>query len=188
MRAARAVGGGVVAIDVLEDPDRGLLVNEVNYTMEFRNSILPTGVDIPDRMVDFALRVAEEGWAAANGWQNGAPRVSGRFAGRWRLNDETHDQSRAIASPLSGASGYVGGELLRLLLQHPQVEVAQVTSERNAGAYVHFTHPNLRGATKLQFVSAATWRPATCSSWGCPTVGPWTASSTSPRGLNALST
>jgi [lysine-biosynthesis-protein LysW]--L-2-aminoadipate ligase len=73
VRAARAVGGGVVAIDVLEDPERGLLVNEVNYTMEFRNSILPTGVDIPDRMVDFALRVAAEGWAGANGWNNGAP-------------------------------------------------------------------------------------------------------------------
>jgi [lysine-biosynthesis-protein LysW]--L-2-aminoadipate ligase len=73
VRAAKAVGGGVVAIDVLEDPDRGLLVNEVNYTMEFRNSILPTGVDIPARMVDFALRVAADGWAAANGWSNGAP-------------------------------------------------------------------------------------------------------------------
>ena len=73
VRAARAVGGGVVAIDVLEDPGRGLLVNEVNYTMEFRNSILPTGVNIPDRMVDFALRVAREGWSAANGWADGAP-------------------------------------------------------------------------------------------------------------------
>ncbi|MCB0074867.1 MAG: 30S ribosomal protein S6--L-glutamate ligase, partial [Caldilineaceae bacterium] len=61
------------AIDVLEDPGRGLLVNEVNYTMEFRNSILPTGVNIPDRMVDFALRVAREGWSAANGWADGAP-------------------------------------------------------------------------------------------------------------------
>ncbi|HEX9793005.1 MAG TPA: lysine biosynthesis protein LysX [Planctomycetota bacterium] len=56
--AARAIGGGVVAIDVLEDPDRGLLVNEVNYTMEFRNSIAPTGVDIPDRIVDYLLEVA----------------------------------------------------------------------------------------------------------------------------------
>lgn len=71
VRAAKAVGGGVVAIDVLEDPNRGLLINEVNYTMEFRNSIAPTGVDIPGRMVDFTLRVAKEGWAAANGWQNG---------------------------------------------------------------------------------------------------------------------
>lgn len=53
-----------------------------------------------------------------------------------------------------GASGYTGGELLRLLLAHPEIEVVQVTSERNAGAFVHFTHPNLRGRTKLQFVSA----------------------------------
>ena len=73
VRAAKAVGGGVVAIDVLEDPDRGLLINEVNYTMEFRNSIAPTGVDIPGRMIDFSLRVAKEGWAAANGWHNGEP-------------------------------------------------------------------------------------------------------------------
>src|SRR5215475_3077990 len=59
--AAKACGGGIVAIDVLEDPDRGLLVNEVNYTMEFRNSIAPTGVDIPGRMVDFSLKVARDG-------------------------------------------------------------------------------------------------------------------------------
>lgn len=73
VRAAKAVGGGVVAIDVLEDPNRGLLINEVNYTMEFRNSIAPTGVDIPGRMIDFSLRVAKDGWAAANGWHNGEP-------------------------------------------------------------------------------------------------------------------
>jgi [lysine-biosynthesis-protein LysW]--L-2-aminoadipate ligase len=63
------VGGGVVAIDVFEDPERGLLINEVNYTMEFRNSIEPTGVDIPGCIVDFAVRVARDGWAAANGWR-----------------------------------------------------------------------------------------------------------------------
>lgn len=73
VRAATAVGGGVVAIDVFEDPDRGLLINEVNYTMEFRNSIEPTGVDIPGRIVDFALAVARDGWAAANGWRRVAP-------------------------------------------------------------------------------------------------------------------
>lgn len=54
-----------------------------------------------------------------------------------------------------GASGYAGGELLRLLLDHPHACVAQVTSERNAGSFVHFTHPNLRGRTRLKFVSAA---------------------------------
>ena len=59
IRAAKAVGGGVVAIDVLEDPDRGLLINEVNYTMEFRNSIAPTGVDIPAKVVDYVVAVGE---------------------------------------------------------------------------------------------------------------------------------
>ena len=58
--AAHAVGGGIVAVDVLEDPERGLLINEVNHTMEFRNSIAPTGVDIPGAIVDYALQVAGE--------------------------------------------------------------------------------------------------------------------------------
>ncbi len=57
-RAAQAVGGGVLAIDVLEDPDRGLLVNEVNHTMEFRNSIHTTGVDIPAVVAEYVLDVA----------------------------------------------------------------------------------------------------------------------------------
>jgi len=57
--AAEAVGGGIVAVDLLEDEDRGLLVNEVNYTMEFRNSIHTTGVDIPARMVDYVVAVGE---------------------------------------------------------------------------------------------------------------------------------
>ncbi|NOZ05710.1 MAG: lysine biosynthesis protein LysX [Chloroflexi bacterium] len=56
--AANAVGGGVLAVDVFEDPGHGYSVNEVNYTMEFRNSIAPTGVDIPDRIVDYVLQVA----------------------------------------------------------------------------------------------------------------------------------
>ena len=56
LAAADAVGGGILAIDLLES-DRGMLVNEVNYTMEFRNSIEPTGVDIPARMVDFVVNL-----------------------------------------------------------------------------------------------------------------------------------
>jgi [lysine-biosynthesis-protein LysW]---L-2-aminoadipate ligase len=56
--AALAVGGGVVAIDVLEALDGRLLVNEVNYTMEFRNSIDTTGVNIPARIVDYVVRSA----------------------------------------------------------------------------------------------------------------------------------
>ena len=55
VRAAQAVGGGILAIDVLEDPQCGLLVNEINATMEFRNSIAPTGVDIPNAMLDYVL-------------------------------------------------------------------------------------------------------------------------------------
>lgn len=58
VRAAQAVGGGVLAVDVLENGERGLLVNEVNYTMEFRNSIAPTGVDIPARIVDYLVEAA----------------------------------------------------------------------------------------------------------------------------------
>ncbi len=59
MRAAKAVGGGVLAVDVLEDPEQGLLVNEVNHTMEFRNSMEPTGVNIPDLIIDYVLRAAK---------------------------------------------------------------------------------------------------------------------------------
>jgi len=57
LAAARAVGGGMVAIDLLEKPNGELVVNEVNYTMEFRNSIDTTGVDIPSKMIDYVLRV-----------------------------------------------------------------------------------------------------------------------------------
>jgi [lysine-biosynthesis-protein LysW]--L-2-aminoadipate ligase len=57
--AAKAVGGGVVALDVFEDQDRGMLVNEINYTMEFRNSIDTTGVNIPARVIDYVLDVGQ---------------------------------------------------------------------------------------------------------------------------------
>ena len=57
-RAAEAVGGGVLAIDLMETSD-GMTVNEVNYTMEFRNSSAPTGVDIPERIVDYLIKVAK---------------------------------------------------------------------------------------------------------------------------------
>lgn len=56
--AARAVAGnagGLLAIDLLEAPDRGLLVSEINHTMEFRNSIAPTGVNIPRRMIQWVV-------------------------------------------------------------------------------------------------------------------------------------
>jgi len=56
LAAAAAVGSGVVAVDLFESKE-GLLVNEVNYTMEFRNSIETTGVNIPAKIIDYVLRV-----------------------------------------------------------------------------------------------------------------------------------
>ena len=55
--SAKAVGGGVLAVDLFETSD-GLIVNEINHTTEFRNSIDTTGVDIPARMVDYILEEA----------------------------------------------------------------------------------------------------------------------------------
>ena len=57
--AARAVGGGVLAVDVLEDSNHGLLVNEVNHTMEFHTLAPVTGIDIAGVIVDFTLNVAK---------------------------------------------------------------------------------------------------------------------------------
>ncbi|MFZ1752988.1 MAG: N-acetyl-gamma-glutamyl-phosphate reductase [Caldilineaceae bacterium] len=79
--------------------------------------------------------------------------------------------SETIRVSILGASGYAGGELLRLLLDHPHVEIAQATSERNAGNFVHFTHPNLRGRTKLQFVSASQLEPCDVLVTGLPHGG-----------------
>lgn len=59
LAAARAVGGGVVAIDLFETAD-GYQVNEVNYTMEFKNSIDTTGVDIPQHIAAYAVREARQ--------------------------------------------------------------------------------------------------------------------------------
>lgn len=58
LKAAEAVGGGVLAIDLFET-EEGLLVNEVNYTMEFRNSIETTGVNIPRKIVEYTLEAVE---------------------------------------------------------------------------------------------------------------------------------
>jgi [lysine-biosynthesis-protein LysW]--L-2-aminoadipate ligase len=60
LAAAKAVGGGVLAIDVLEDSKRGYLVNEVNHTMEFHTTVPTTGVDIPGMIVEYAISVARK--------------------------------------------------------------------------------------------------------------------------------
>ncbi len=58
-----------------------------------------------------------------------------------------------------GGSGYGGGELLRLLLGHPNVEVKQVTSRSHLGEYVYQVHPNLRKRTQLKFSDPASLEP-----------------------------
>jgi len=58
-KTAKAVGGGLLAIDVFES-DNGLTINEVNHTMEFRNSITTTGVNIPALMVDYVIGSARK--------------------------------------------------------------------------------------------------------------------------------
>ena len=61
---------------------------------------------------------------------------------------------------IAGAAGYAGGELLRILHDHPEVEVAQVTSERLMGKRVDLVHPPLRGRTDLVFSRLAELREA----------------------------
>jgi N-acetyl-gamma-glutamyl-phosphate/LysW-gamma-L-alpha-aminoadipyl-6-phosphate reductase len=64
-----------------------------------------------------------------------------------------------ITVGIVGASGYTGGETLRLLLHHPEVEIVQATSESNAGHYVHTIHPNLRKQSPLKFTSLNDLKP-----------------------------
>lgn len=61
LAAAQAVGGGIVAVDLLEDATGHLLVNEVNHTPEFHGAMQATRVDIPGAIVDHMLKIAEEG-------------------------------------------------------------------------------------------------------------------------------
>ena len=57
-RAAQAVGGGVLAVDVIEHPERGYLVNEINHTMEFHTAQPLTGIDVGAVVVDYVVQVA----------------------------------------------------------------------------------------------------------------------------------
>ncbi len=60
-------------------------------------------------------------------------------------------RSEATTVGIIGGSGFTGGELLRLLLQHPGAEVVGATSGQYAGKPLHRAHPNLRGFTDLRF-------------------------------------
>ena len=59
MKAAEAVGGGVLALDIMETPN-GFTCHEVNHTMEFKNSVAPTGVDIPGKIIEHLVRTAKK--------------------------------------------------------------------------------------------------------------------------------
>ncbi len=58
LRAAKAVGGGVLAVDLVEHPHKGLLVNEINHTMEFHTLQPISGVDVADEIVQYVMAVA----------------------------------------------------------------------------------------------------------------------------------
>jgi N-acetyl-gamma-glutamyl-phosphate/LysW-gamma-L-alpha-aminoadipyl-6-phosphate reductase len=64
-----------------------------------------------------------------------------------------------IQASIVGGSGYAGGEVLRLLLDHPEVEVGQTTSESHLGEYIYQQHPNLRKRTQLKFTSRTQLEP-----------------------------
>jgi [lysine-biosynthesis-protein LysW]--L-2-aminoadipate ligase len=58
LQASHAVGGGVLAVDLIEHPQRGLLVNEINHTMEFHTSQPISGIDIGQLIAEYVLVVA----------------------------------------------------------------------------------------------------------------------------------
>jgi len=57
--AAKAVGGGVLAVDLIEHSERGYLVNEINHTMEFHTMQPVSGIDIADEIVNYVMEVAK---------------------------------------------------------------------------------------------------------------------------------
>ena len=86
-RAAHAVGGGILAIDLFEHPDRGLLVNEINATMEFRNSIDTTGVDIPGKIIDYTMAVGQAERRRGRSRSGRNPVRERPRRGRWRREE-----------------------------------------------------------------------------------------------------
>jgi [lysine-biosynthesis-protein LysW]--L-2-aminoadipate ligase len=60
LKAAQAVGGGVLAVDLIEHPQRGFLINEVNHTMEFHTLQPLSGIDIASEIVDYVVNTVKE--------------------------------------------------------------------------------------------------------------------------------
>lgn len=57
----------------------------------------------------------------------------------------------AIRAGIIGGAGYTGGELIRLLISHPQTDIVFIHSKSNAGNFVHLVHADLIGETDLKF-------------------------------------
>jgi [lysine-biosynthesis-protein LysW]--L-2-aminoadipate ligase len=60
LSAARAVGGGILGVDMMEDKNRGLVVHEINNTVEFRGAASVSKADIPNQMIDYAISIARK--------------------------------------------------------------------------------------------------------------------------------
>ena len=60
LKAAKAVGGGILGVDMMEDKNRGLVVHEVNNTVEFRGAASVSKVDIPDAIIEYAVKLARK--------------------------------------------------------------------------------------------------------------------------------
>ncbi|HKI54800.1 MAG TPA: RimK family alpha-L-glutamate ligase, partial [Anaerolineales bacterium] len=60
LNAAKSVGGGVLAVDLVEHPERGLIVNEINHTMEFHTMQPLSGIDIAGEIVEYTMSMARE--------------------------------------------------------------------------------------------------------------------------------
>ena len=58
LKAAKAVGGGILGVDMMEDKNRGLVVHEVNNTVEFRGAASVSKVDIPGEIINYGIKVA----------------------------------------------------------------------------------------------------------------------------------
>lgn len=60
LKAAKAVGGGILGVDMMEDKKRGLIVHEVNNTVEFHGAASVSKADIPATMIEYAVRIAKK--------------------------------------------------------------------------------------------------------------------------------
>ena len=173
--AAHAVGGGVLAMDVLEDPQPRLpgQRGQPHHGIPHPGPHDRRRYRRHHRGLHHRGRQRQNHPAAAH---HRHPRLAAGFLGyslpglhscaaaaayaheQPGVHPETADDQVHGVS-IIGASGYAGGELLRLLLDHPEVEVCQATSESHLGEFVYQQHPNLRKRTTLKFTSREVLEP-----------------------------